>query len=299
MNAKQIAKLKMSKLIENHCTENTSILGENIAFQANTVKLKAKNDAAAETAQRAELALKGIAAGKTVQKKDMCGLVADTAGIVFTFAIDTANEALKAEVDYSLSALLKMKDSLLILRCRNILDRAVENKRTLVDYGVTDRMLTDLQTIVTNYAETIPKPGAAKGSRKTLNSNLIQILKEIDAILLSMDKQIVTFKTAHPDFVQTYFNLREIPDPQTTVTQLKGVVTASPDEKPIKNALVTVVEPGKTAKTKSTGEYSFKPIPHGKFTVRITAEGFADFEKDEVEIKLGAVNNLNTTMQPV
>ncbi|MGC2238144.1 MAG: carboxypeptidase-like regulatory domain-containing protein [Pyrinomonadaceae bacterium] len=111
-----------------------------------------------------------------------------------------------------------------------------------------------------------------------------------------MDKLVVAFRKTPPDFYNTYFKFREISDPHTTTTQLKGFVTKASDETPIKNASVTIVEAAKTAKTKSTGEYSFKPISNGKYTVRVTAEGFADFEVDEVEVKLGEVNHLDVKL---
>ncbi len=60
--------------------------------------------------------------------------------------------------------------------------------------------------------------------------------------------------------------------------------------------MITVVEPGKTAKTDSAGEYSIKPIVHGKFTIKVTKEGYQDFEADEIEIKMGDMRHLDVRL---
>lgn len=297
MNAQQEAKLSMYLSTGRHLDDNSTIIAGNAAFVSNFTTVKAKVADLSNKAQLSDLALTGLAAGKKNTKQNAAQTAADTAGIVYAFADATANEQLKAEVDYSLTDLLKMKDSLLALRCRNIHDLAVENKTALVDYGVTDAALTDLQTAIDDYTATITKPRAARSGRKTLNAEIAGLFKEIDKIYdRQLDKLIVAFKTAHPDFVQTYFNLRKLPEPPVTATQLKGVVTNASDETPIKDALVTVVELGKTAKTKSSGEYLFKPIPNGTYTIRVTAEGFQDFESQEIEVKLGQINTLDISL---
>lgn len=297
MNAQSEAKLTMFQTVEDHCEASSGIIAANVAFQTAFDNFKTKVAAIINTAQQADLALTGLAAGKKTSKQDLCNLAADVAAITYAFADATANDTLKGEVNYTLSDLSKMKDSLLAPRCQNIHDLAFANKTALVDYGITAAILTNLQTAIDSYTETIPKPRTAVSNRKTLNSNLKQTFKETEAILENqMDKLVVAFKSANPDFVQTYFTVRQIIDPHTTTTQLKGVVTNKLDETPIKDASVTVVELGKTEKTKSTGEYHFKPILNGTYTVRVTKAGFQNFETDEVQVKLGEIHHLNVEM---
>jgi hypothetical protein len=287
----------MCQGVEVHLNDNASIIAANVAFVSAFNNFKTKVAAVISTTQLTDLALTGLAVTKKTSKQELCALAADIAGVVYAFADATGNATLKAEVDYSLSDLLKMKDSLVAPRCQNIYAKTVENKAALGDYGITNAMLTALQAAITGYTETIPKPRAAVSNRKTLNANIVQLFKEIDSILLNqMDKLIVTFRTANPDFVETYFNVRLITDPAVTATQLKGVVTKASDGSPVKVATVTVVELGKTAKTKSNGEYSFKPIAKGTYTVRVVKDGFKDFEADEVEVKLGDVNHLDAEL---
>jgi len=297
MNALQEAKLSMYLSTGQHLDDNSTIIAENTVFVSNFTIVKGKVADLNNKAQLSDLALTGLAAGKKNAKQNAAQKTVDTAGILYAFADSNDNQQLKAEVDYSLTDLLRMKDSLFALRCQNIHDLAFENKTALAEYGVTGATLADLQTLIDNYTATIPKPRTAQSGRKTMNAEIAQLVKDIDKIYeKQLDKLIVTFKAAHPEFVQTYFNLRKIPEPPTTTTQLKGVVTNASDETPIKDAFVTVVELGKTAKTKSTGAYHFKPITKGTYTVRVTKEGFEDFEIDEVQVKLGEINHLDVQM---
>jgi hypothetical protein len=111
-----------------------------------------------------------------------------------------------------------------------------------------------------------------------------------------MDNLMGKFRASHPEFYQTYFNLREIVDPSTTATQLKGIISENGSATPIKGANVTIVELGVAAVTDSKGEYSIKPINHGKFTVRITKDGYQPFENDEIEIKMGDIRHLDVSL---
>jgi len=104
------------------------------------------------------------------------------------------------------------------------------------------------------------------------------------------------FEDTHPDFYNTYRNAREIIDARTTTTQLKGKITSQTDNTPIEAAQVTILELEKTFKTKPTGRYLFKPIPNGKYTIQITAEGFADFQAENIVVKQGVINRLNVEL---
>jgi Carboxypeptidase regulatory-like domain len=297
MNAQSEAKLTMYQSVEDHCDDNSDIISANIAFQTAFTNFKTKVATIVNTAQQADLALTGFAAGKKTTKQELCGMTADIAAIIYAFADATGNDELKGEVNYSLTDLLRLKDSLLAPRCQNIHDKGFENKEALKDYGITAAILTTLQTVIDTYTETIPKPRTAVSSRKTLNSNLKQFFKETDAILENqMDKLVVTFKTTNPDFVKTYFSVRQIISPATTTTQLKGIITNKSDQTPIKDATVTIVELETTQKTKSSGEYLFKPIPNGTYTIRVTKEGFQTFEKDEIKVKLGQIRHLDVEL---
>ncbi len=294
MNARQEAKITVFRAVETHSDDNASIIATVPAFQTALTEFKAKIAEILAVEQLRDASLMGIAAGKSNLKQTLCRQTADIAGIIYAFASATGNEPLKAESNLSYSKLRQTRDEQLAPRCQNIHARADENKVALADYGITAGILTALQTAIDNYQTETPKPRTAQSQRKTQTANLRRLFSEADAILKTrLDKFAANFKTANPDFAAAYEANRIIIDPAVTTTQLKGKVTNQTNKDPIKDATVTVVEANITAKTNASGEYQIKPLAPNKYTIRITATGFQDFEQDEVEVKLGVVNKLD------
>lgn len=287
----------MYRATEKHCEDNAGIIGKTPAFQTVFNNFKAKIADITHTTQQKDVALTGIAVDKSSSKQTLAQIATEIAGIVYAFASATANNTLKQEVNFSYTALLRTKDDQLAPRCQNIHDKASANLAALADYGITPALLTDLQTAISNYSAEAPKPRTAASQRKTMTANLSNLIKEADAVLRDqMDKLVVTFKAANPDFVKTYESTRIIIDPATTTTQLKGTVTNKADGSPVKGATITVVELSKTAKTDSFGKYLIKPIPNGKHTIRVAKTGFTDFEIFDFNVKLGDITTLDVVL---
>lgn len=212
------------------------------------------------------------------------------------------------EVDFPVSPLIKQRDDALVPRCRNIRETGQENLRDLADYDVTAANPAGLQAAIDDYSATVAKPRAAITQRRMSGETLEQLFEANDAILKDrMDRLVQTFRAAHPDFVRAYEATRRIIKPPHTATQLKGIITDQTTGAPVKNVTVTATpatpEPTApndpiplTALSDAAGEYSFKPLPHDTYTVTVTAFGFNNFEADNVDVKLGEINNLDVEL---
>jgi hypothetical protein len=296
MNSRQEAKLNMYRAVEMHCDENQSIISIIPAFQNAFDNFKTKIAAVINTTQQQNVVIKGKSIDKKSVKENLSELAADIAGIIYAYAATISNNTLKQEMKVSQTALLREKDDILAPRTQNIHDAGIANLEVLKDFGITAAKLAALQTAINAYAAETPKPRTALVNRKTITKNLAALFKDADTILTDqMDKLAVAFKTENPDFLSTYENARLVVEPASTTTQLKGTIT-DPDGAPIPNATVTIPELGKTRKTTVNGKYNFKPLPIGKYTVTVTAENFEDSQAADVDVKLGAVNNLNVEM---
>lgn len=287
----------MAKGLVTFLNENTALVATIAAFQTAFDALKAKIVEIDDTAELSSLSIAGITTEKKNFKETVCQLTFDIAGMVYAYAVENANSTLKQEMKFSISQLKRKGDAELVQFCQAIHDRTFEIKEALKNYGITDDLLTAQQTAIDDYAAASPRPRTAIGKRKTRKEIIVQLFREMDEILNDrMDALMGKFRTSEPEFYQTYFNLREVVDPSTTTTQLKGFIKDAADNKPIKAATVTVVELNLNTKTDSSGEYAFKPINHGKFTVKITAEGYQPFEDDEIEIKMGDIRHLDVSL---
>lgn len=297
MNAKQEAKLTMFRGVEQYLDTNSNIISTVAALVTAAAAFKAVVAGIIGTTQLTDASLAGITVDKVNSRQSLSQMAADIAAFIRVYATVNGNNTLKAEVNYPVSKLMRTRDEQVVPRCRIIYDRGVEHLSELKNYGVTAEKLTELQTAIDSYAAKTPTTRTAISSRKTQNDNLRALLRQGDAILTDqIDNLMKNFRVTNPDFLQTYESVREIHDPSTTTTQLKGIVRDSADNKPVKGAVLTVVELGKTVKTNSKGEYSIKPIVHGKFTIKVTATGYQDFEADEIEIKMGDIRHLDVSL---
>lgn len=298
MNARQKAKSDMYQVIEQVCDDNPGIISELVAFQTAVNKYKALIAQIFETEQFRSLPLTGITLDKGADRTKLCKLVSNIARFAFAYASATKNETLKAEVDYSHSKFLLLREDQLVSISQNIHDIGITNLPALKDYGITDAKLTELQAAIDAFKASIPKPRAAKGQKITMTGNLEELFAQTDDILINqMDALLSNFETAHPNFVKDYRVARRIKDPATTATQLKGKITNKSDGKPVKDATITVVELALTTKSNSAGNYKFKPIDYGEYTIKVTATGFQDYEVDETRVLLGDANVLDVGLK--
>lgn len=297
MNAEQQAKLNMYDSVENVCQENAATVAAINAFKTALDEFKDKIDTIREVAQQKDVTTTGATADKKARKENLSRVASAVAGAIYAYAATTANNTLKQEVNFSAYALLRTKDAMLAPRCRNIHDLGAANLAALADYGVTAATLTELQTAIDAFAESVSKPRAAISARAAKTATLPQLFDEADAILTErMDTLIEMFAVTNPDFVATYHSARKILDAPTTTTQLKGTVTNQTTGAPVPDALVTLTEAAQTTQTDPNGEYLIKPLANGKYTVTVTKPGFNDFKKIDVEVKLGQVNNLDVQL---
>lgn len=297
MNAKQEAKLTMYRGVEQHLNTNSDIISTVAALVTAFNAFKAAIANIVNTTQLASVNLAGITVDKGNSKQNLARATADTAAIISAYASATGNPTLKAEVNYSYSKLIRLRDEMLAPICRIIHTRGTENSGAIKNYGITAEKLDELNTAIENYTAKTPNPRAAVSNRKTQNANLIELFRQADALLKNqIDPLMRNFRATNSDFYNTYQSAREIIDPSTTVTQLKGMIVDAADDKPVKGATVTIVQLGKTAVTNSAGEYSFKPVEHGSFTINAAATGYQTFEKDEFEIKMGEIKYLDVNL---
>lgn len=287
MNALQEAKLTMSRAVEKLCDDFPAIIALIPALAAAVTELKAHIAEILSLDQAIGTDLKGITRDKSVLKTELAKRASIVAGAIYAYATVIKNNTLAQEVDTNYSKLAKTRDDSLAPRCQTIRDKAQSLRSELADYNITSQTLTDLQTAINNYQAATPKQRTAVTDRKVQNKQQTASFKKIDELLTKrMDKLVATLSATHPEFVAKYESDRQVLDPRTTSTQLKGTVKDAAGN-PIKNATITVVELNLTTKSDAEGKYSFNPINFGKFTIKFTANGFPTFEKQDCEIKLG------------
>jgi hypothetical protein len=293
----------MYRATENFCGENASIVASNVAFEAAFNQFKANIASIVAAGQTDTVPLTGIAVDKNVLKQALCERAAETAALIYAYAATVGNNTLKAEVDFPVSDLTRMREDALPLRCQSIHDAGENHLPQLADYGITSATLGTLQGAINSYTAETPKPRTAISQRKTTTANLVALFEETDALLRDrLDKLVLIFKAAHPDFVKTYESTRRIVKPPTTHTQLKGTVTDKTDAAPVPNATVTVTPVNgngstpQSAVTNAAGSYCLKPVHYGLNNITVTAAGYQPFQLNNFDARWGEINDLKVEL---
>ena len=214
MNARQTAKLAMYRAVQLFCNNNLSVVNSNLAFKTAFALFILKIAGLQSSQTVVSKQTKGIAKDKKALKKTLAQIATEIAGYVFAYATDINNQTLQKQVDYSQTDIVKIKAELIVPACKNIYQAASDNLAALADYGVTAALLANFQTAMDDFSGESPKPKVAKSTKQTENVNIAQTIRDVDNILnKKMDKLVVIFKAAHPDFVTTYFETRLINNP--------------------------------------------------------------------------------------
>lgn len=215
ITARQETKNNMYNVVIVQCDANLTIVATNAALAAAFEEFKATVGKINTAAQVSSAVTTGLTTDKKASKDTLSRTASIIAGQIFAYAAKTKNNELKEAVDFSQTDLRRLKDGELVPRCQTIHDLGVTNLGALVDYNVTNATLTDLQTTIQNYAESVPKPRAAQTDRSTVKLNIKNLFIEADDILVEqMDKLVESMSKTQPDFVNTYKSARVIIDPK-------------------------------------------------------------------------------------
>lgn len=299
MNAIQETKLGMFQVVHAGLEERSDLISSIPALKLACARFKIVLTSISITAQQEDLVISGVALDKTMVKKKLVLMGADTAAIIFSYAVEINDQALMQEVNYSLSALQKTKDDQLPIRLKNIYDKGMANLDALDTFGISPELLATFNELIDTYRDKVPNPRRALSTKKTVKANLVSLFKEADSILkLQIDKRIVALKNDHPDFVAEYKSNRILVDAAKTTTQFKGTVTRKSDGANVANATVKIDNTVYQTVTDENGAFLIKGIPYANYTATVTFNGLEAIEAAPVQIKRGQINKMKFILLP-
>lgn len=240
-----------------------------------------------QTENRQQRSTKGATTTKKEDKENLIELLVIVIGGIKSYAIDVNDNELFSSVDYTQSDLEKLGDSLLIDRANLIMDIATANAANIADKGIGPVMLTNLQTLITEYDDSVPGPRNVISDKKSATSQLVVLFKETDEVLNeNLDNVMLQFKLSSPDFYSNYVNNREIIDLGTQHTRLGGAITDN-EGNPVGGVTVTAEGANLEEVSNEEGVYLFKPFIPGDFTIRAEKEGFLTKTIENVHVSPG------------
>lgn len=221
---------------------------------------------------------KGIVDTKDSLKSDLILKATDVSRKVQGYAVNIDDLVLLKEVKYSSASMVRLADNILVIVSRIIYDKAKANLSALATYGIDDPVLDALNSAITAYDATIPKPRTGIVTKKIATVNLKQLFSATDALLKNqIDVLVGIVKDSYPDFYANYVSSRKIINPASHPLALRCRVVDSLDV-PVAGVSALVAENGRLFRTKTKGGFNAKSFAAGVYTFQFSKEGYVSQE---------------------
>ena len=211
MTNRQENSMSMFNVVVEVCDEHIDLISPIPAMLATVNLLKAKLLAAQDLARDQTLRIKGVAEDKLVLRKQLAKHAAIIARVMRAFARSQGNHTLLAEVNYTKTKLMKIRDMLLKPHCEIIYERAVAHAAALTDCGITAEMLLRLRTAIDEYdAHVADTMVVATAQLKAQIKGINDLLKN------GLDLNMSIFILTQPSFYRLYTLSRNVIDSAAT-----------------------------------------------------------------------------------
>lgn len=300
MNAMTLAFITMLDTLHKMVAANLSRFTVIKAFESTYAEITTRHNAMLALKPIAVETTKSQTAANLALKLKLCKKTDSVAGTVRSLAGKLGDVALKQEMDVKAYKLDDVAAAMLIPICRNVHTTATAHKAAAEDYGLTQTLLDELDTLILAYTAEVPGVRTGAGKINTAKADIERLKAECNEIFDDqLDPMINILLETDPTAVELWKSARVIVDPPSTTTQAKYKVIALDNgvEVPTPNAPITAT--GKityTAITNEFGEAFMKPINHGTYTITVNMPGFLPFLLKDYKMVRGKINRVQIVL---
>lgn len=215
MNRYQLNAIEMATTVAAYMAkeENSAIWQSNVPITETLAEVDGDLEAIAALATKQDKPIVGPAADKAEARFDFENQIVMVSGQIAALAAKNKDATLEEQADLTMAELGKMAADALEATGTRISGLATANLAALAPYGITQADITLLDQLQATFSAFKSKPREAVVERKKetdlippLVSNLLSTLRR------QLDRQMLRFKTSHPEFYQGYLAARVIVD---------------------------------------------------------------------------------------
>jgi hypothetical protein len=300
MNDVQEAKLSMYLGVKDFLAASSSVITALPSFSTFLTTFTGAVDQIQAIRTQQEEDKTGLTVSKSMLRNDLVIQSVDLARKLTALATVTNNAVLMAQVNYSYSDLSGSADTILRDRALLLHQKGVLNLVALAPYGVTAAILATLSTSITAYNAAIPKPRAGITERRQTTGKIKELFGTADKTLRDkMDPLIEILRLTNPDFYLSYRASRSITNEHPTrKIAFKGKVKDKSSRQPLGKVIITVSTVSKPKKSTAKGNFQYKLLAAGTYTVTFTKHGYHS-QQYTVYINDGETTKLNVELMPV
>lgn len=243
--------------------------------------------------------VKGYTESKKIRRQKMCDAAFETGQIISAYALANNNTDMDKMVNLPLSYYNRLRDEEVANNCRTIYQIAVNNLGELVNFGLNQAHIDNLNEYINKYAENSQINKVSWQQKNSQTSVINLLIKEGNSILNnSFDKMMLLFRTTKPTLYAAYTAARnsmptrhacksngEITDEEAGI--LTGTVTDKADGMPIMGATVNLKGTTFTTETDDDGVYLFDTLPADTYTTEVVILDYVTATLPDQKVEAG------------
>lgn len=158
----------------------------------------------------------GTTQAKKKEKEEMVAAAIYVAAALKAMASITGNLALAADVNFSPSDILRVKETDADDICLHIHQLGTTHLAALADYDITQADLDLLAKEIKDFTDLIGKPRISIGQGKAIREEIDAIIQKTDLQLRDqLDNLMLKFSTKSPAFYSQYLSARDVSSPKS------------------------------------------------------------------------------------
>ncbi|MEZ5084331.1 MAG: carboxypeptidase regulatory-like domain-containing protein [Bacteroidales bacterium] len=234
----------------------------------------------------------GITIDKNAIKEDLIQATLKVINGLVAYAVVNDDNELRNRVNYTRSDLEYSRENILVDKARLIYETALPLAADLVAYLVAQEDIDAITNLLKDFEQALPEKRLAVTQSKYSTEAIRDKFREADGLLRNkLDKLILIFQPANPEFVSRYFNARIIIDlgirHTTNKTIISGLVENKATQQPLSGVNVWILDKGLNCTTGPNGRFSIEVPEGGTYTVKAEKTGYATYTHDPVTIQKG------------
>jgi hypothetical protein len=309
MQKRDTNRLNMIRTTILWCNDNLSATAHIPAFANIKSTVETKISIIDQLNQKATAGSKGVTIDTNVSRLNMQKIAFKCASAISAYAATIKSNTLRAKVSYTLNAMSAKKKEEIDDICQTIHDEALANLAAATGFGYTINDVTDLQTAINIYRDSMANPRQAIITRsvalQTIKTQIREILNNL--FKQQMDSMVNTLIISNPSFVRSYYHAREIIDLGTTHTKVSGTITTqigTPIEAATFTALKTPENPAEPhqpihTKTNKQGKFTIPKLPPGNYTFTTHHPNYHPKTETNAHLKPGKETKRKITLIPL
>jgi hypothetical protein len=273
MQKRQSNYVNMIRAVLTYCAQNQSIVNSIPAFANHISIVTDKLSLIDGLNQIAHPGTTGVTTDAHNIRATMQNLALKCGYALSAYAATINNNTLRSKVNFKPEHFRKLKNDEADDRCQTIHDEALTHLAAASAFGYTAADVTDLQTAINIYRQSMTNPRQAIITR----SQAIASIKATNRTIIDhhfkaiLDNIVNTLRTTKPEFVRGYFLSRIIIDLGTTHAKVRGTIK-NEEELPLTEATFTIIN----SETKQT-VVEVQTTTGGKFNSGKLNPGTYDF----------------------